>query len=63
MESDAVDFIAGFFLTGSTRASEVVVNTKLSLSKIYVPEDDEAVAHGDANLCLSDFLAKPKLTA
>ncbi|CAD7697191.1 unnamed protein product [Ostreobium quekettii] len=49
--------------TGSARASEVVVNTKLSLSKLYLPEDEEAVAHGDANLGLSDFLAKPTLMA
>jgi hypothetical protein len=35
----------------------MAVNCKDSVAALFVPEKDDAVAHGDANLSAADFLA------
>ena len=42
-------------------ASEAVLDCKASAGRLYVPEDASAVAHGDANLAIDDFLSKALL--
>ena len=42
-------------------ASEAVLDCKASTGRLYVPEDASAVAHGDANLAIDDFLSKALL--
>ncbi|KAL2323874.1 hypothetical protein Fmac_022932 [Flemingia macrophylla] len=37
---------------------DMVVETKVSLSNLFVPEPEDAVAHGDANLAVKDFFAR-----
>ncbi|KAK6929266.1 SAC3/GANP/THP3, conserved domain, partial [Dillenia turbinata] len=39
-------------------ASEMQLDTKASSSSLYMPEPDDAVAHGDANLAVNDFLTR-----
>lgn len=34
---------------------------QVSSSSLFVPEPEDAVAHGDANLAVNDFLAKAPL--
>ena len=38
--------------------SQLAVDCKASTGKLFVPEDTEAVAHGDANLAIDDFLSR-----
>ncbi|RHN68548.1 hypothetical protein MtrunA17_Chr3g0115101 [Medicago truncatula] len=40
---------------------DMMVDTKVSSSSLFVPEPEDAVAHGDANLAVNDFLAKAPL--
>ncbi|KAI9128238.1 hypothetical protein K1719_001231 [Acacia pycnantha] len=40
---------------------EMVLDTKASSSSLYMPEPEDAVAHGDANLAVNDFLARAPL--
>lgn len=37
-------------------AAEPLLDCKASATTLAVPEDDGAVAHGDANLAIDDFL-------
>jgi hypothetical protein len=37
-------------------ASDAILDCKASAGSLIVPEDDAAVAHGDANLAIDDFL-------
>ncbi|KAJ4824600.1 hypothetical protein Tsubulata_010913 [Turnera subulata] len=40
---------------------EMQLDTKASSSSLYMPEPEDAVAHGDANLAVNDFLARAPL--
>ncbi|PNX71509.1 leukocyte receptor cluster member-like protein, partial [Trifolium pratense] len=40
---------------------DMMVDTKVSSTNLFVPEPEDAVAHGDANLAVNDFLAKAPL--
>ncbi|CAL0320640.1 unnamed protein product [Lupinus luteus] len=40
---------------------DMLLDTKASSSTLFVPEPDDAVAHGDANLAVNDFFARPAL--
>ncbi|XP_004495816.1 SAC3 family protein A isoform X2 [Cicer arietinum] len=42
-------------------SGDMLLDTKISSSSLFVPEPDDAVAHGDANLDVNDFLAKAPL--
>ena len=35
-----------------------MLDCKASTGKLFVPEDTTAVAHGDQNLAISDFLSR-----
>ena len=35
-----------------------LLDCKASTGKLFIPEDTTAVAHGDQNLAISDFLSK-----
>ncbi|KAL2896411.1 SAC3 family protein A [Bienertia sinuspersici] len=37
---------------------EMVVDAKVSSSSLYMPEPEDAVAHGDANLAVNDFFTR-----
>lgn len=59
-------------LTASTAAAaarspagpcQLAVDCKASSGKLFVPEDTEAVAHGDANLAIDDFLSRAMVGA
>ncbi|XP_027104574.2 SAC3 family protein A isoform X2 [Coffea arabica] len=39
-------------------AGEMLLDTKVSMSSLYMPEPEDAVSHGDANLAVDDFLAR-----
>ncbi|KAG4398173.1 hypothetical protein GLYMA_10G292300v4 [Glycine max] len=40
---------------------DMLLDTKVSSSNLFVPEPEDAVAHGDANLAVDDFLARAPL--
>ncbi|KAI5401951.1 hypothetical protein KIW84_066424 [Lathyrus oleraceus] len=40
---------------------DMMLDTKVSSTSLFVPEPEDAVAHGDANLDVNDFLAKAPL--
>ncbi|XP_061974561.1 SAC3 family protein A-like isoform X2 [Populus nigra] len=40
---------------------EMQLDTKASSSSLYMPEPEDAVAHGDANLAVNDFLTRTSL--
>ncbi|KAF9674811.1 hypothetical protein SADUNF_Sadunf10G0165800 [Salix dunnii] len=40
---------------------EMQLDTKASSSSLYMPEPEDAVAHGDANLAVNDFLTRTPL--
>ncbi|RYR36833.1 hypothetical protein HN51_029712 [Arachis hypogaea] len=40
---------------------DMVVDTKVSSTSLFVPEPEDAVAHGDTNLAVNDFFARPPL--
>ncbi|CAK8574365.1 unnamed protein product [Lathyrus sativus] len=40
---------------------DMMLDTKVSSTSLFVPEPDDAVSHGDANLDVNDFLAKAPL--
>ncbi|KAI4351370.1 hypothetical protein L6164_005742 [Bauhinia variegata] len=40
---------------------DMLLDTKASSSTLYIPEQEDAVAHGDANLAVNDFLARAPL--
>ncbi|KAK7270111.1 hypothetical protein RIF29_23019 [Crotalaria pallida] len=40
---------------------DMLLDTKASSSSLFVPEPEDAVAHGDANLALNDFFARAPL--
>ena len=42
---------------------QLAVDCKASSGKLFVPEDTEAVAHGDANLAIDDFLSRAMVGA
>ncbi|MED6159110.1 hypothetical protein PIB30_039341 [Stylosanthes scabra] len=42
-------------------SGDMVVDTKASSTSLFVPEPEDAVAHGDANLAVNDFFARPPL--
>lgn len=35
-----------------------ILNLQASVSSLFMPEPEDAVAHGDANLAVDDFLAR-----
>lgn len=39
------------------QGGELAFDTKSSASCLFVPEKEDAVSHGDANLSAADFLA------
>ncbi|KAL2609397.1 hypothetical protein R1flu_027970 [Riccia fluitans] len=39
-------------------ANESVLNTKISSTSLFMPEPEDVVPHGDANLALNDFFAR-----
>ncbi|CAK9155090.1 unnamed protein product [Ilex paraguariensis] len=39
-------------------SGEMVLDTKACMSSLYMPEPEDAVAHGDASLAVNDFLTK-----
>ncbi|KAG0596800.1 hypothetical protein M758_UG285400 [Ceratodon purpureus] len=39
-------------------SSELVVEAKLSISSLFMPEPEDVVPHGDANLALNDFFSR-----
>ena len=43
---------------GATGTRYASIETKLSMGKIFIPEKEEAVAHGDANLKANNFFNK-----
>lgn len=49
---------SGFPRAPGEPASAAVLDCKASTGKLFVPEDSEAVAHGDQNLAIDDFLSK-----
>uniref|UniRef100_A0A3N7FIP4 PCI domain-containing protein n=1 Tax=Populus trichocarpa TaxID=3694 RepID=A0A3N7FIP4_POPTR len=42
-------------------SGEIQLDTKASSSSLYMPEPEDAVAHGDANLAVNDFLTRTSL--
>ncbi|KAK7310285.1 hypothetical protein RJT34_07698 [Clitoria ternatea] len=40
---------------------DMLLDTKVSSTSLFVPEPEDAVAHGDANLAVNDFLARAPL--
>ncbi|XP_010669752.2 SAC3 family protein A isoform X2 [Beta vulgaris subsp. vulgaris] len=42
----------------SDNNGELVVDAKVSSSSLYMPEPEDAVAHGDANLAVNDFFTR-----
>ncbi|XP_073017293.1 SAC3 family protein A [Primulina eburnea] len=42
----------------SDNSGEVLLDTKVSVSSLYMPEPEDAVAHGDASLAVNDFLTR-----
>ncbi|XP_031505078.1 SAC3 family protein A isoform X1 [Nymphaea colorata] len=40
------------------QGGELVLDTKATASSLYMPDPDDAVAHGDANLAVNDFLTR-----
>jgi hypothetical protein len=38
-----------------------VLDVQASSSSLYMPEPEDAVAHGDANLAVNDFLTRTSL--
>ncbi|KAJ6717791.1 LEUKOCYTE RECEPTOR CLUSTER MEMBER 8 [Salix purpurea] len=42
-------------------SGEMQLDTKASSSSLYMPEPEDAVAHGDANLAVNDFLTRTPL--
>ncbi|XP_073146315.1 SAC3 family protein A [Henckelia pumila] len=42
----------------SDNSGEVLLDTKASVSSLYMPEPEDAVAHGDASLAVNDFLTR-----
>ncbi|TKY50614.1 Leukocyte receptor cluster member 8-like [Spatholobus suberectus] len=40
---------------------DMLLDTKVSSSNLFVPEPEDAVAHGDANLAVNDFFARAPL--
>ncbi|KAJ6690355.1 hypothetical protein OIU85_006606 [Salix viminalis] len=45
----------------SDDGGEIQLDTKASSSSLYMPEPEDAVAHGDANLAVNDFLTRTSL--
>ncbi|XP_054787827.1 SAC3 family protein A isoform X1 [Prosopis cineraria] len=45
----------------SDSSGETLLDTKASSSTLYMPEPEDAVSHGDANLAVNDFLARAPL--
>ncbi|CAK7325585.1 unnamed protein product [Dovyalis caffra] len=45
----------------SDNNGEMQLDTKASSSSLYMPEPEDAVAHGDANLAVNDFLTRTSL--
>lgn len=39
-------------------SGEMLLDTKASMSSLYMPEPEDAVSHGDANLAVDDFWAR-----
>ncbi|KAL3521005.1 hypothetical protein ACH5RR_019154 [Cinchona calisaya] len=39
-------------------SGEMLLDTKLSMSNLFMPEPEDAVSHGDANLAVDDFWAR-----
>ena len=44
-------------------AAQLALDCKASSGQLFVPEDTEAVAHGDANLAIDDFLSRAMVGA
>ncbi|KAI9389459.1 hypothetical protein POPTR_008G047700v4 [Populus trichocarpa] len=42
-------------------SGEIQLDTKASSSSLYMPEPEDAVAHGDSNLAVNDFLTRTSL--
>ncbi|XP_042013471.1 SAC3 family protein A-like [Salvia splendens] len=42
----------------SDGSEETLLDTKTSVSSLYMPEPEDAVSHGDANLALNDFFTR-----
>ncbi|KAK7343261.1 hypothetical protein VNO77_11874 [Canavalia gladiata] len=42
-------------------SGDMLLDTKVSSSSLFVPEPEDAVSHGDANLAVNDFLARAPL--
>ncbi|KAL2526125.1 SAC3/GANP/Nin1/mts3/eIF-3 p25 family [Abeliophyllum distichum] len=42
----------------SDNSGEMLLDTKVSASSLYMPEPEDAVAHGDASLAVNDFLTR-----
>ncbi|CAA3027075.1 Hypothetical predicted protein [Olea europaea subsp. europaea] len=42
----------------SDNSGEMLLDTKASASSLYMPEPEDAVAHGDASLAVNDFLTR-----
>ncbi|XP_073272901.1 SAC3 family protein A-like [Primulina huaijiensis] len=42
----------------SDNSGEVLLDTKASVLSLYMPEPEDAVAHGDASLAVNDFLTQ-----
>ncbi|XP_041000387.1 SAC3 family protein A-like isoform X2 [Juglans microcarpa x Juglans regia] len=42
-------------------SGEMLLDTKASCSSLYMPEPEDAVAHGDASLAVNDFLTRTSL--
>ena len=51
-----------FLLSGSFLFEAILFNwswnVQVSMSSLYMPEPEDAVSHGDANLAVDDFLAR-----
>ncbi|RDX89813.1 SAC3 family protein A, partial [Mucuna pruriens] len=45
----------------SDNNGDMLLDTKVSSSSLFVPEPEDAVAHGDANLAVNDFFARTPL--
>jgi SAC3 family protein LENG8/THP3 len=45
-------------VAGEGKASDAMLDCKASAGKLFIPEDTSAVAHGDANLAIDDFLSR-----
>ncbi|KAI4384451.1 hypothetical protein MLD38_002607 [Melastoma candidum] len=62
-ESDGLEECAGWLKAHgacliSDNSGETQLDSKASASTLYVPEPEDAVAHGDASLAVDDFLAR-----